>query len=498
MEVPVFLPASQILARLLTVDSDISGLNANTLQGYQASAFSLAAHTHSYQASNANLTALSGLTGAADKVNYFTGAGAMALADFTTVGRNVVAASTQALARTALGLGTIVTAASGDYAALSAINTGYLDITGKYFVNGTPVIYVPNQTNFLNSFFVGNGGASLSHTTGTTGQANVGVGNDALLGITSGANNIGIGTGAGRAITTGLNNTCIGPDAGKTLIGGNNNAFIGLRAGEAVSSASNNVAVGTDAGKNGSTGNSNVWLGYRAGESNGSGGANVYIGSTAGVGNAGAFNVLIGSNAGGGLTSGDNNTMIGTSAGDNNVTGDGNVMIGFFAGRLETGSNLLYIANSNTSKPLIHGDFSAGVLKFHSTVNTDVITDTLSLVKRRSSGTPGSGLGAALRYGLHSTTNEDRDAGRIAARWNDATDASRQADMVFSAFYTTNEREFMRGRGGSAAPMIGFLGATPAVRQTGGAATAGASYGATEQAMLQKIYDMGRTFGFLD
>lgn len=46
MDTPVFLPASQILARLLTVDSDNSGLNANTLQGYAASAFSLAGHTH--------------------------------------------------------------------------------------------------------------------------------------------------------------------------------------------------------------------------------------------------------------------------------------------------------------------------------------------------------------------------------------------------------------------------------------------------------------------
>ncbi|MBI3909681.1 MAG: hypothetical protein HY320_01950 [Armatimonadetes bacterium] len=44
---------------------------------------------------------------------------------------------------------------------------------------------------------------------------------------------------------------------------------------------------------------------------------------------------------------------------------------------------------------------------------------------------------------------------------------------------------------------IGFLGATPAVQQTGGAATAGGTYGATEQSMLQKAYDCLRTFGFL-
>lgn len=41
------------------------------------------------------------------------------------------------------------------------------------------------------------------------------------------------------------------------------------------------------------------------------------------------------------------------------------------------------------------------------------------------------------------------------------------------------------------------LGVTPASVQTGGAATATSVYTATEQSMLQKVYDMARTFGFL-
>lgn len=44
---------------------------------------------------------------------------------------------------------------------------------------------------------------------------------------------------------------------------------------------------------------------------------------------------------------------------------------------------------------------------------------------------------------------------------------------------------------------IGFLNATPVAQQTGGAATAGASYTAAEQSMIQKAYDCLRTFGFL-
>lgn len=42
---------------------------------------------------------------------------------------------------------------------------------------------------------------------------------------------------------------------------------------------------------------------------------------------------------------------------------------------------------------------------------------------------------------------------------------------------------------------IGFLGATPVARQTFGAATAGGTYAAAEQAMLQKCYDALRAFG---
>lgn len=61
------------------------------------------------QPSDAELTALAGVTSAADKVPYFNGVGTATVADFTAVGRDIVGASTQALARTALGLGTIAT-----------------------------------------------------------------------------------------------------------------------------------------------------------------------------------------------------------------------------------------------------------------------------------------------------------------------------------------------------------------------------------------------------
>lgn len=61
-------------------------------------------------------------------------------------------------------------------------------------------------------------------------------------------------------------------------------------------------------------------------------------------------------------TTGANNTSLGSEAGYSNVSGSGNVFLGYQAGYSETGSNKLYISNSNTSSPLIYGDFATGAL----------------------------------------------------------------------------------------------------------------------------------------
>lgn len=127
---------------------------------------------------------------------------------------------------------------------------------------------------------------------------------------------------------------------------------------------------------------------------------------------------------------------------------------------------------------------------------TSALLTVLSL-GHNSTATPGTGFGSEVRFQLKSSTTEDRNAGGVSYEWEVATEGSQIGLGRLTAYYITTSREVMQWGATSSKPKVGFLGAASAIQQTGGAATAGAAYGATEQTMLQAAYDALRTFGFL-
>jgi hypothetical protein len=97
---------------------------------------------------------------------------------------------------------------------------------------------------------------------------------------------------------------------------------------------------------------------------------NLFIGNLTGLGNTiGNYNVLIGEGSFLTGTSSEANVSIGNGAGAYSV-GDSNIFVGFQAGYNETGSNKLYIENSNSATPLIYGNFADDSLIVNGTFKT--------------------------------------------------------------------------------------------------------------------------------
>ena len=169
-----------------------------------------------------------------------------------------------------------------------------------------------------------------------------------LSGGGSGTTNIGVGSNTLAALTTGISNTAFGGDALKANTTGQLNLAIGSTALTANTTGSNNVA-----------------LGHASLFKNVAGSNNIAIGKDALFNATGSGNLAVGGSSGVTLTTGANNTYLGYQSGLLNSTGSGNVLIGYQAGQAETGSNKLYLANSNTASPLVKGEFDNKNLKIN-------------------------------------------------------------------------------------------------------------------------------------
>ena len=167
--------------------------------------------------------------------------------------------------------------------------------------------------------------------------------------------------GIGTATTLlGQYNTFVGYSAGYSNTS-SNNTFMGCRAGYSMAMQGGyNTFIGALAGESIDDGPDNTFVGYMAGNS-ANGPSNTCLGSHAGETSSGAGNVFLGAFTADSHQSGSHNLFVGYWAGADNETGHGNVFLGYRAGYHEMGSEKLYVANgSDTSNTIIYGDFATG------------------------------------------------------------------------------------------------------------------------------------------
>ncbi|WP_422103849.1 hypothetical protein [Winogradskyella sp.] len=234
----------------------------------------------------------------------------------------------------------------------------------------------------------------------STGSNNVFLGSATGINNTTGSNNVFVGGGSGRENLTGENNVFLGTYSGYKNTEGQDNVFIGRNTGYENISGKENLFLGTNAGRYNTTGRSNVFNGYQAGYNNADGGFNVFSGWRAGYSNAsasnnvfsgyetgyntttGSKNLFDGYRAGRFNETGANNVYLGADSGFNNISGNNNLFLGYQAGYNETGSNKLYIENSNTINPLIWGDFQNDLVNINGQlgIGTNAPSEALEVV----------------------------------------------------------------------------------------------------------------------
>ncbi len=273
--------------------------------------------------------------------------------------------------------------AIGDRAGYS--NTGnnniFIGNRAGYNENGSNKLYISNTDtatpliggDFTSSIVTING--SLNITSDLEVASSIVVTDDAEVGqleVTNastfhGAITIADGTqGANRILTS----DAIGGATWQDISAWDNDASDDVTKLDDLSDVKSNttsIYLGADSGTT-CTGSWNTTLGYQTLSSGTGAHSTTAIGYQALFSAQGAAaNTTVGYKTLYNNTIGSMNVVIGKEAGYSS-TGNGNIFIGYKAGYNETGDNKLYIDNSNTTTPLIYGDFDSDELTINGSI----------------------------------------------------------------------------------------------------------------------------------
>jgi hypothetical protein len=232
----------------------------------------------------------------------------------------------------------LIDAGNGKIAIGGSTASEALDVYGEIAINGTSIIYLPDQVALLGSVVFGTGGRNLVNTAGTDGRYNT------IIGI-----------GAGNAMTTAQKNDAIGYQAAYVNISGSYFQAIGYRAAYVNISGGYFQAIGYLAAYVNISGSYFQAIGYQAARSNTSGSNFQAIGYRAAYSNTSSGNFqAIGYAAAYSNTSGGNFQAIGYFAARSNTSGGNFQAIGYFAAHSNTSGSYFQAigsqaAYSNTS-----------------------------------------------------------------------------------------------------------------------------------------------------
>lgn len=225
-----------------------------------------------------------------------------------------------------------------------------------------------------------------------------------------GAMNVFLGYKSGQRNLYGHHNVFMGYRAGWDIQGdslddlsGSYNVFLGANAAENLAAGNSNIFLGNAAGQNTDASFENIFIGEFAGQNSSESDGNIAIGNRAGQITASSANIYIGTNSGMNNLSGESNVMIGNNSGAN-AFGSGNVFLGNEAGKGYEGDNALYIENSDSSLPLVWGDFAEDKLRLNAEVgiNAHPVGNRLKIIEDRVDH-----WGAAI----HAENNRSEDVG---------------------------------------------------------------------------------------